>query len=376
MAHGTTRHWYGICIILLLFGCDNEIEEKIKTEYITSAETVYVDHDYINIPIEEGQNTITLTQDEIDKINNGEVLYMRVLPPIFSQGQNWVKADTPSFGVDSNRVTRICFGNGMFVATGLYGKIAYSSDANTWVQASTTNFGGSEHVRSVTYINGEFIAVGDTGKVAFSTDGDTWTLSDPGLDWGDVIVHDIVARTIGVTTTYIVSGAGGRMAFSTDGDNWTNITMHSLGSTHITALCSGDKYVAAAYEGIEYSMDAVSWTPASGTILSESYWGLAYGNGIYVAVGTNGVILYSSDGMTWSQASTPSFDETHILGVAYGNGRFLAVGSSGKMAYSVDGDTWVQVASTPVESGLEDACWGNNIWVAGGYVGEIIYSRW
>jgi hypothetical protein len=68
---------------------------------------------------------------------------------------------------------------------------------------------------------------------------------------------------------------------------------------------------------------------------------VAYGNGYFVAVGSNDKIAYSSDGETWNFKSTmagPVY--RNINAVAYGNGRFAAVGDNGRTMYSRDGETW------------------------------------
>jgi hypothetical protein len=75
----------------------------------------------------------------------------------------------------------------------------------------------------------------------------------------------------------------------------------------------------------------VSWTQrTSGT----SNWlnGVAYGNGLFVAVGDGGTILTSPDGVSWTQRTSGTSNQ--LNGVAYGNGLFVAVGWDGTILTS------------------------------------------
>jgi hypothetical protein len=51
---------------------------------------------------------------------------------------------------------------------------------------------------------------------------------------------------------------------------------------------------------------------------------VTYGNGLFVAVGEDGTILTSPDGVTWTQRTSGT--SNWLNGVAYGNGLFVAVG--------------------------------------------------
>ena len=65
--------------------------------------------------------------------------------------------------------------------------------------------------------------------------------------------------------------------------------------------------------------------------------GVAYGNSTFVAVGSGGTILTSTDGTTWTprtSGTNGTFSE-----VIYGNSIFMAV-SGGTVFTSPDGATW------------------------------------
>jgi hypothetical protein len=89
-----------------------------------------------------------------------------------------------------------------------------------------------------------------------------------------------------------------------------------------------------------YSTDGISWTLATG-VPNHSWSSVTYGNGKFVAVGWMGWIMYSSDGVSWS-ASSASFSGNTLIGLAYGNGKFITSYSNGYY-YSTDGSNWTQL---------------------------------
>jgi photosystem II stability/assembly factor-like uncharacterized protein len=109
---------------------------------------------------------------------------------------------------------------------------------------------------------------------------------------------------------------------------------------------------------------------------------ISYGDGAFVAVGTDGMIVYSHDyGKTWKKGISENIDTdwgtTTIRGVTYGGQRFVVVDDNGGVYYSSDnGQTWNEsklpdIAPVPLLSVI----YGNGSFVAGGWDGTIIYSE-
>ena len=72
-------------------------------------------------------------------------------------------------------------------------------------------------------------------------------------------------------------------------------------------------------------------------LLTANFNSVAYGNGLYVAVGDRGVIQTSPDGATWTQRVSgveTSGGEWNLYRVIYAGGRFVAVGEGARILTS------------------------------------------
>jgi hypothetical protein len=137
-------------------------------------------------------------------------------------------------------------------------------------------------------------------------------------------------------------------------------------------------FVAVGSEGtIVTSTDGKYWLARkSGT--TNSLLNVAYLNDMFVAVGA-GTILTSRDGVSWTlRYSAPSVS---VRAVAYGNNRFVAVGNNNPSSFSTfntviltstDGVTWSQQQS-PTGYSLNGVAYGNGIFVT---VGTDSYDRY
>lgn len=109
----------------------------------------------------------------------------------------------------------VAYGNGRFVAVGEGGRIAYSSDGESWMAATGDVFNGGI-IRCIAYGGGRFVASTDTyGRKAYSDDGITWTTSSGENFHAESIVYG-VNRFVGV-------GGLGRIGYSANGTSWSQI---------------------------------------------------------------------------------------------------------------------------------------------------------
>jgi hypothetical protein len=278
-------------------------------------------------------------------------------------------------------------GAGLWVAVGVGGIIAKSTDGNVWTPAagSATNKGGITSGWGVAYGKdalgaGLWVAGGNSGVIAKSTDGNVWTpaatvsgVTGKGgiTSYANGVAYGKDALGAGL---WVAVGGGGIIAKSIDGNVWTPAYTSVAGNVGgITAPGYGVAYgkdgtgaglwVAVGAGGlIAKSPDGNIWTPAAtsadgskGGITSYGV-GVAYGKdalgaGLWVAVGGGGLIAKSTDGNVWTPAATKGGITTYGKGVAYGKdetgaGLWVAIGEGGLIAKSTDGNVWTPAATS------------------------------
>ncbi len=114
---------------------------------------------------------------------------------------------------------------------------------------------------------------------------------------------------------------------------------------------------------------------SSGT--SDSLTGVAYGNGVFVAVGGasgKSTILVSRDGQSWTRVSYDA--QSFLNGIAYDNGLFVAVGFDETILTSPDGYSWTKVHGTgSALQYLNRVAYGGGRWVATGAFSQLLVSQ-
>ena len=196
----------------------------------------------------------------------------------------------------------VFYGGLGFVSVGANGTIVVSGDGTTWntrTSGVATTLNGGSPIGTT----GGYFAVGAGGTIITSTDGTTWTPATSGT------TSDLFGATFG-NAKLVVVGSGGTILTSTDGATWT-------------AATSG---TAADLKGVAYA--SISTTNADNTVTFSS---------AFVAVGSGGTVLFSTDGTTWALQS--AFTPLDMTAVVYG-GQFVAVGKAGGIFTSQDGVTW------------------------------------
>lgn len=288
-----------------------------------------------------------------------------------------------------------------YLAVGTAGAMFTSSDAKNWAalpsQSNCIPPGGGA-LRAADYGWGTFVAVGDSGTICFSgttsqsasavplvstptPSTSTWfkattnPLTSPLPNLYAVATNQLVWNA--ASGTHVAVGSSGTVIASTDGQNWTVPTVTTPttkdlyavsynncglanqywvavggnGTIFATADSTGASgWTAAAVGGISTALRGVACTPNS-TPSTDPNVGPTTVIPLWVAVGDNGVLLNSTDGLNWSTPANFTINGSsvaafpgNVQNVNFGT-QFVAIGDNGAVYTSLDGATWTSQAS-------------------------------
>ena len=148
-----------------------------------------------------------------------------------------------------------------------------------------------------------------------------------------------------IVSTNQITGTGAGPAPS-----WSSKNPSFSGASPIVqALAYGNGvYVAAGTNtSLSSSSDGNTWTARTSTYSSgETFYGATYGNGLFVVV-SNGVnqAITSPDGTNWTQRNI-GFGAVFARGVIFANNLFVAVGDGGNLSTSSNGTSWTPRTSS------------------------------
>jgi hypothetical protein len=231
------------------------------------------------------------------------------------------------------------------VAVGYGTRRVRSRDGSSWTdfqQVSANGLDDDDNLRGVGYGEGVFVAVGgaNQGLSMTSTDGVLWQNEHRDLGgWlGDVVYLNGV---------FIAAGGNGFRVRSIDrAKSWRDATPYA--AVHFRAIAAGNGVAVAVGhtygqnpdQGVSSATaDGVTWSPTqrAGAPLRS----IAFGNGVFVALGDGGACAVSSDGETWTRTTLSGANAF----VGFARNEFL-VARQGGYYRSADGKTWTQTASS------------------------------
>lgn len=230
----------------------------------------------------EGQNQYVIVGD------HGTILSS-------SDGQGWALQSSPA----NNDLRDVCYADGLYVAVGHGGAILISENGMEWLQIDSP-FGSN--LKRVVYAGGVWMLVGDQNACAVSMDGQVW---EP------LWVSDEAVNLEGITYS---------------GNTW--------------AAAGSFLRETGTFSAILTSSNLVKWTSRSISSTAPLH-DIAYGDGLFVAVGSSGTVCISSTLTNWL---TFSLGKPHLERILYANGRFVTAGLDGTCASLPnvqDVDSWI-----------------------------------
>ena len=158
-----------------------------------------------------------------------------------------------------------------------------------------------------------------------------------------------------------------------EGISWREQTTNTTNNLLSIAFGNG-LWVAVGEEGtILTSIDGISWTKQTSNT-TERLYGISYNNGIWVVVGSRGVILTSSNGTAWTKRVSNT--TKYLTNITYGNGVWVAIGHT-TIVTSNNGISWTLRMSWDTYNSnypLQKVAYGNGMWVIAGHKGHIFTS--
>ncbi len=252
------------------------------------------------------------------------------------------------------------------------GKIVTSVDGISWKSSLA---GPRARLKRIRYVQGRFLTVGIAGSIFTSTSDNTWypvtfitDISLYGAVYGNgryVAVGASSPEYYGLRTNIAVT--------SGDGKNYTvGSTVHlPNGTKQFNDVAFGNGLFAAVGEDalIQTSADGKVWDFRQ-VVAGQTLNAIAFGGGQFIAIGDNGFIARSNDGKTWNSGFTGL--AKNFKGISYANGQFTAVGQYGAIATSPNGIVWT-IQPPITDKLLKSVAYGNGRWVAVGYDGVVLY---
>ena len=284
----------------------------------------------------------------------------------YNQGNSSI---TPTSNTNSE--VDISYNGSLWVAVGKSNgsssSISYSSNGISWTNA-TTQFGVEG--RGVTYgsNNGSniWVAVGDNGdgyNIFYSYDGTNWTNNTSASFSG--ALYSVLYNS--AQSNWLIAGyiSGGGIALMSDPTSGSITTPSSGGFDSYgvyTAYNGSNLWVAVGssttYNDIQYSSDCINWTAgnnvtyATDTFFTDSnvHFGasVAYGNGIWIAVGYDSgysnSIYSSTDGVNFSLINSSVLDSIVDIKYVYGD-TWVMTNYLNQILYSTDnGSNWTAIS--------------------------------
>ena len=220
----------------------------------------------------------------------------------------------------------------------------------TWSPGSPAGLVGTNDLHGVAYgtasdATADYVAVGNGGSIYHSVDGLAWTQSTsaPSVNFNAITYASSYAQfyAVGVNDS---TNPGNNVYRSADMVTWTPALVGVSGGLN-AVISYSTSLVGVGNNGVaSYSTDGVNWTTVP-SVVSAALRSVAYSPsaGLWVAVGDGGTVLTSPDAVNWTDRTAAvnaaaNHSGNALQSVVYSSsGALVAVGLNGTIIASTDG---------------------------------------
>ena len=180
--------------------------------------------------------------------------------------------------------------------------------------------------------------------------------------WSNPTPHGNNILDLAVYNSLVVQVTDSGQLYASDDLNlWLPRDTHTTNTLESLAVF-GNRLLAVGANGtVIYSDDGVNFT-ATNLATPHSDWlvSVAASPNLAVAVGDEALIYTSKNGANWVvQPAPPGVGTRWLRGITYGNGLFVTVGEGGYLAISPDGTNWTQRTMANFSDDLNCVSWVN-----------------
>lgn len=269
---------------------------------------------------------IAASEAEIVTVGDNGAIYRS------TDGTEWSRR-----GDFSTWLRSVAYGKNQFLAVGEDRFVAESPDGQSWISKDS---GTTVHLNKVMWFNDRFWMAGDGGTVlTYSSQGEFSRL--------EVGVTNTLFTVAANTNEVVIAGDGIVVRSPIDGSNWTQ---ESDGGSPLLAplwpyyssLWDGRLFLLSGRTGMlvegfrTNATAALNWYSTFQPTRSW-LWAVARTADFYTAVGVNGTIVTSEDGVEWNREAVPESSRAAVLLGTGGNSEaVVAVGNGGTILLSAN----------------------------------------
>lgn len=256
-----------------------------------------------------------------------------------------------------NNLYRVVYSKGRFITVGGHGIVFTSDDAVVWTSRST---GTTRDLSGLVEGGGKLVATGVAGTILVSEDGGvSWNPAESGTT-------ETLAAFYLNGRFYALSYANPQILTSPDGLHWERLPIGPITYPQGMYSVNGQIYLSCFPGRLYRSSDATAWE-----LVSEDPTGdyITYGAGVFLKI-TISEIWSSVDGKNWVLRRSGSTFSPSFIGR-----EFIAFDTNGHIVHSPDGVTWTDSPAFPALEFLGSMAYGGNTYVAVGSAGLIYASK-